>query len=282
MITLPKSIPWPTLWVQPLTQHLETRRQQWRINQQRASFQRAVARAYRHFAAQHPRWADSLFDAHFLATDAAALLAKIYMQKRWPGAYELAVAYLAHLRPYHTENVSADLDRIIPVAAAFLNHLRTAWQAEISPASEEVASAPLKRVESQSENEHSFILLQVEGPLDHTTYAALIEAAVYWRTAGQRGLLLDLRRTTHIELSGFFALHSIARFYAGEPLLDPECGWVGLRSAAEQITPAMRQHVKLVAPPPAVAAALRKTAFCSFLEIYDDMETAITAFLVHG
>ena len=280
MITLPKSLPWPTLMSQRLAQQIESLRQQRRSNRQRTIFQKAVIQAYQRFAAQHPHWANSLFDAHFLTTDAEALLAQVYTQQRWPGAYELAVAALARVRPYRSEMVSAQLDLMIPVAADFLNHLRTTWQtAKQSAPAEEATPSPQKLVTSQPDNELAVALLQIEGPLDRHTYTGLIEAAAYWQRCGHRYLLLDLRRTTEIELSGLFALHTIARLYAGEALPDPACGWDGVHSAAERITPAMARYVKLVAPPPAVVATLRGSAFCSFLEIYEEMETAITALL---
>ncbi|HMN31679.1 MAG TPA: hypothetical protein PKE45_26255, partial [Caldilineaceae bacterium] len=85
MITLPKSLPWPTLMSQRLAQQIESLRQQRRSNRQRTIFQKAVIQAYQRFAAQHPHWANSLFDAHFLTTDAEALLAQVYTQQRWPG-----------------------------------------------------------------------------------------------------------------------------------------------------------------------------------------------------
>jgi hypothetical protein len=53
----------------------------------------------------------------------------------------------------------------------------------------------------------------------------LIEAANTHYSQGRRGLLLDLRQTSQIELSGLFALLNIARLYSGESLLDPEEGW---------------------------------------------------------
>jgi|GEM_PF-6493469 len=81
--------------------------------------------------------------------------------------------------------------------------------------------------------------MQVIGALDRHSYQAFIASAAALYRQGQTKLLVDLGQTTQIELSGLFALHSIARLYAGGSLLDPESGWAGLRAAAEEATPAL-------------------------------------------
>jgi anti-anti-sigma regulatory factor len=103
----------------------------------------------------------------------------------------------------------------------------------------------------------------------------LIDIASAYYHQGRRGLVLDLRQTSQIELSGLFALLSIARLYNGQPLLDPEAGWVGLHEAAEEVTPALGERVKLVAPSPVAAAALERANFCHFFTHYPDLDTAL-------
>lgn len=121
--------------------------------------------------------------------------------------------------------------------------------------------------------------VQVTGELDRFTYEALIQTAADLYTRGRRNLLLDLRQTTRIELSGLFALLSIAHLYSGKPLPDPQEGWVALRSAAEGATPTMGQRVKLLATP-AVTQMIRMVSFCDIFEIYTDPEIASAAFPV--
>jgi hypothetical protein len=118
--------------------------------------------------------------------------------------------------------------------------------------------------------------VQVTGALDRHSYEALVYAASDLYTHGSNGLLLDLRKTNSIELSGLFALLSIARLFNGEPILDPQSGWAALRRAAEARTPALGKRVKLVASPE-LRQAIRKAAFCDFLEIFEDVEGAITS-----
>ena len=120
--------------------------------------------------------------------------------------------------------------------------------------------------------------VQVTGALDCFSYEALIEHATALYGRGRRNLLLDLRQTTQIGLSGLFALLSIARLYSGQSLLDPETGLAGLRQAAEAVTPALGERVKLLAPSPAAAAALQGARFCQVFTHYPDLATALAAF----
>ena len=119
--------------------------------------------------------------------------------------------------------------------------------------------------------------VQVTGELDRFTYEALIHTAADLYSRGRRNLILDLRQTTRVELSGLFALLSIAHLYSGKSLLDPEGGWAALHNAAEAMTPVMGQRVKLLATP-AMMQAVRMTSFCDIFEIYTDPEIASAAF----
>lgn len=121
------------------------------------------------------------------------------------------------------------------------------------------------------------VCLAVAGELNRQTYTSLIDLASAHYHPGRRGLLLDLRQTRRIELSGLFALLSVARLYSGQTLLDPEAGWAGLHAAVEEITPALGERVKLLAPSPAAVAALEQASFCRFFAHYPDWETALAA-----
>lgn len=119
------------------------------------------------------------------------------------------------------------------------------------------------------------VYIAVEGELNRHTYMQLIEIAYAHYQQGRRYLMLDLRQTTQIELSGLFALLSVARLYSGQPLLDPEAGWVALRQGAESATPGLGERVKLIAPSPSAAGALARAHFCQFLTRYSDLDTAL-------
>lgn len=146
----------------------------------------------------------------------------------------------------------------------------TAPRAEYEPVSLTVrASLPLGRTD--------VVCLTVEGELNRHTYLSLIETACTHYHAGRRYLLLDLRQTTQIELSGLFALLYIARLYSGQPLLDPEAGWAELRRGVDNVSPALGERVKLLAPSLAAVAALERASFCRCFTRYPNLETAMSA-----
>jgi hypothetical protein len=130
-------------------------------------------------------------------------------------------------------------------------------------------------------------VLQVAGVLDHRSYEEFIDPAAALHMLGKRQLIIDLHQVMRIELSGLFALHSIARLYGGERLLNPEVGWLALQAAAGHVTVAMREGVKLLAPPPAIARTIRNASFCRFLEVYAELPAALASLaakreLTHG
>jgi hypothetical protein len=143
---------------------------------------------------------------------------------------------------------------------------------------ESAAPAPLTLITSHPPCRAQIAVLHVVGVLDHRTYEGFIDRAAALYAQGKRRLILDLHQTKQIELSGLFALHSIARLYAGERLLNPAVGWIALQVASEQVTLAMREGVKLFAPPLAVAQTIQQVSFCSFLEIYADLMAAMASF----
>lgn len=120
-------------------------------------------------------------------------------------------------------------------------------------------------------------LLRWHGPLNYRTYLEVIVAAQALHATGVRRLLIDLEGVTSLELSGLFALHNVARLFAGASLLDPEVGWVGLRAATEEIPSALTGRVKLIAPSQAAEQSLRNSALGRCLEVYPDVATAVAA-----
>jgi hypothetical protein len=120
--------------------------------------------------------------------------------------------------------------------------------------------------------------LALVGELDVHAYSLLVESARAAYGRGWRCLLLDLSRTTAIELSGFLALLNVARLFAGQPMLDPDEGWAALRAPLAMMTAALGSHVKLLAPSPQARAALDRAPFCAALGCYANVERALVAF----
>jgi hypothetical protein len=94
---------------------------------QLSAFHRAAQRAYQRFAVQQPRWANSLFDEHFLRTHAEPILSSIHRRGRWPTAYELALAWFAQLDGRMGEQSYERICAALPVAAIFLDLLQEEW-----------------------------------------------------------------------------------------------------------------------------------------------------------
>ena len=89
--------------------------------------QRAIQRAYLRFAEDQPRWANSLFDNHFLLHHAAPILNSIHKHGRWPTAYELALAWFAQLQPPDCVYPPAQINAAMFPATAFLRLLQEEW-----------------------------------------------------------------------------------------------------------------------------------------------------------
>lgn len=165
--------------------------------------------------------------------------------------------------------------------------LKTVWDRREQPSASSKSTATIVDTkptlltlrETPLPDRNDVVCLEVEGTLNRHTYLRLVETACTYHSLGRHALLLDLRQTTEIELSGFFALLSIARLYSGQPLLDPESGWDGLRQAMEEITPELAEWVKLVAPSPTVAKRLASSTMGQFWELYPDREHALAALL---
>lgn len=116
------------------------------------------------------------------------------------------------------------------------------------------------------------------GALNHVTHEGLIETVVAHYQQGNRRLVLDLRQIAELKLSGLFALVNIARLYSGQPLLDPEDGWLVIGQAAAECTPDLARHVKLLAPSRAAESALRSVHYGQFFERHADLSSALAAF----
>lgn len=122
--------------------------------------------AYRHFAAQHPRWAASLFDEHFLRRHAAGLLQRRIYEGQAVSPVALAHAWLDQLH-WPVSLRPLDLDQLTSVAADFLRFLDEALEGSARPIDETPRSArPAVRVSTRAG----------DGDLGHvlTIYAAAL------------------------------------------------------------------------------------------------------------
>jgi hypothetical protein len=95
---------------------------------QRTALRTAQAQAFARFAAEYPRWAESLFDEHFLNHAAAALVARVIEPNNHPTAFDFAEAWFAQCASPGTAAQEANLADVTLAAYAFLCYLDTALQ----------------------------------------------------------------------------------------------------------------------------------------------------------
>jgi hypothetical protein len=120
-------------------------------------------------------------------------------------------------------------------------------------------------------------MIQARGVLDRYALHEFIMIAKTLYQAGARQMVIDLNQVTALELSGLFALHSIAHLYAGEGLLDPEHGWAILHHLANKTLTEAYRSIKLVSAAPVTVAAIGRTSFSHCFERYTTLEAALAA-----
>jgi hypothetical protein len=95
---------------------------------QRAALRMALAQAFARFAAEHPIWAESLFDEHFLNHHAAPLVARVLESANPPTAFEFAEAWFVQCAAPGATAEEANLAEVAMAAFTFLSHLDAALQ----------------------------------------------------------------------------------------------------------------------------------------------------------
>ena len=117
-------------------------------------------------------------------------------------------------------------------------------------------------------------VIHVKGNVDASTYEAFQAMAEGAFHKGARYVLLDLSEVIYISSAGFRAISQIFKLLRGQ--LSPESQAQmsrGLRDGSYKAP-----NLKLLGPNQRVLEALRLAGFDTFLDIYDDLETAVNAF----
>lgn len=83
----------------------------------------ASQQAYATFKVQHPRWANSLFDETFVMGHGLPIIQQARREDQLSTAAALASAYTQQMTYYRESARQAHIRQLIPVAAAFLQHL---------------------------------------------------------------------------------------------------------------------------------------------------------------
>lgn len=120
----------------------------------------------------------------------------------------------------------------------------------------------LRILVDQEQGNASVTVFEIEGDIDAGTYTELQDKAAESIDAGTSNLLLDLGHVEYMGSAGFRAIHAIANMLNKEH--KP-----GMHKS---------EHVKLLNPKGEVARVIETLGFDSFLEIYQDKNTAIASF----
>ncbi len=122
-------------------------------------------------------------------------------------------------------------------------------------------------------------ILHPDAALNAGNYLDLVAKAKEVYQVGIRDVVLDMRDVPAISSSGLTALYSAAVVLRGEEPPDPEMGWATFHAMARELESGSQQpHFKLLGPQPQVKQALEQVGFENFLEIHDDLQTAVASF----
>jgi anti-anti-sigma regulatory factor len=119
-------------------------------------------------------------------------------------------------------------------------------------------------------------VVTLEGELDASNFAGLIETGQRLYAGGTRLLVLDLGGLGFMASSGIVALHSLTRVFDGHEPPDLEAGWQAIHDIGADVDAGKTlDHVRLVAPTSAVDRVLDRTGLKRLLPIYATTEAAI-------
>jgi anti-anti-sigma regulatory factor len=121
-------------------------------------------------------------------------------------------------------------------------------------------------------------ILDLNGELDASNYLEVIERVRRLYQEGIRQLVIDLSDVTFLSSSGLVALHSAALIMRGEQPPDPELGWSAFHAIASDVDRGFEKCCKLANPQGRVRKSLEMTGFNNFLEMFDDVASAVGSF----
>lgn len=122
-------------------------------------------------------------------------------------------------------------------------------------------------------------VVALDGELDASNFAALVEQVQGLYAAGARHLLLDLSSLRFMASSGLVALHSIVRILDGQAPDDADAGWNALHAVGHDASGGSAQTaVQLCGAQPAVQRVLDRTGLSRMFVAHADRATAIAAF----
>jgi anti-anti-sigma regulatory factor len=124
----------------------------------------------------------------------------------------------------------------------------------------------------------NIVILSLNGELDASNYLDVIDRVRQLYDGGARQLVIDLSDLSFLSSSGLVSLHSAALVMRGEEPPSPDLGWSAFHAIASDVEQGFETCCKLVNPKGRVRKTLEMTGFNTFLEIFDDTESAIHSF----
>jgi anti-anti-sigma regulatory factor len=119
-------------------------------------------------------------------------------------------------------------------------------------------------------------VIGLAGELDASNFGDLIATGRELYADGARVLVLDLAGLSFMASSGIVALHSLARVFQGQEPPDLEAGWQALHDLGSDVERgAAMDHIRLVAPAPAVDRVLDRTGLKRLIPSFGTVDAAL-------
>lgn len=131
---------------------------------------------------------------------------------------------------------------------------------------------------SNHEGRVPVIVMHLTGDLDASNYTDVILKAQGAYDEGARNIVIDLSKVPYISSAGLMSLHTLALIFAGNAIHTSGQGRPSFRSLDLNRDQKVKEHVRLVAPQPAVEQVLDTVGLRDFLSVYADVESAVQSF----
>jgi anti-anti-sigma factor len=131
---------------------------------------------------------------------------------------------------------------------------------------------------SEHVGEKAVTILHIDGYLDSSNYTQLVDEVEALFESGTVNLLLDLEKCGFISSVGLKALYSIAMILHGDEETKPVKAWTSFNEMRKDIQKMPGTCCKIVNMQPKVKQSMEITGMLKYLDIYDDLETALASF----
>jgi anti-anti-sigma regulatory factor len=121
-------------------------------------------------------------------------------------------------------------------------------------------------------------VMQVMGDIDASTYIDVINKAQEIYDNGVRDLLIDLSKVPYVSSAGLMSLHSVVKIFSGQSPQSKDSGRPSFSAINQERDGAVRAHVKILSPQPAVEQVLDMVGLKQFFEFHTDLDTAVKSF----